>query len=169
MNYDFIISGGGIAGLTTAIALQKEGYHVKVLERVEKLKEVGAGLGLGANAWKGLAYLRITDDLEMKCNLIKSTKILDQKGKLISEVGMERLNEKYGMASFTVHRADLMNTLFLNLKRDTVEFGNRVVDYEQTEDKVTVCLEDGTLLEGGCIDSSRWYSFIYTKKMPPSY
>lgn len=44
MNYDFIISGGGIAGLTTAIALQKEGYHVKVLERAIELKEVGAGL-----------------------------------------------------------------------------------------------------------------------------
>jgi len=79
MNYDFIISGGGIAGLTTAIALQKEGYRVKVLERVKELKEVGAGLGLGANAWKGLAYLGITEDLEMKCNIIENTKFLDKK------------------------------------------------------------------------------------------
>ena len=55
MDYDFIISGGGIAGLTTAIALQKEGYRVKVFERFKELKEIGAGLGLGANAWKGLA------------------------------------------------------------------------------------------------------------------
>jgi 2-polyprenyl-6-methoxyphenol hydroxylase-like FAD-dependent oxidoreductase len=167
MNYDFIISGGGIAGLTTAIALQKEGYHVKVLERVEELKAVGAGLGLGANAWKGLAYLGITDDLEMKCNLIKSTKILDQKGKLISEVGMERLNEKYSMASFTVHRADLINTLFSNLEPDTVEFGKKVVDYEQNEDKVTVLLEDGTLLEGDALIAADGIHSSIRKKCLP--
>ena len=33
MKHDFIIAGGGIAGLTAAIALQKEGYDVKVFER----------------------------------------------------------------------------------------------------------------------------------------
>ncbi|MBS4215043.1 FAD-dependent oxidoreductase [Neobacillus rhizophilus] len=59
MKYDFIIAGGGIAGLTTAILLQKEGFRVKVLERTKELKEVGAGLGLGANAWKGLARLEM--------------------------------------------------------------------------------------------------------------
>ncbi len=49
--------------MTTAIALQKDGYHVKVLERSTELTVVGAGLGLGANAWKGLARLGITNDL----------------------------------------------------------------------------------------------------------
>ena len=130
MDYDFIISGGGIVGLTTAIALQKEGYRVKVFERFKELKEIGTGLGLGANAWKGLAYLGITEDLEMKCNIIENTKFLDQKGHVISNMGMEGLNKKYGVASFTVHRADLLNILFSKLQLDTVEFGKRVVDYE---------------------------------------
>ncbi|MGG0276608.1 FAD-dependent monooxygenase, partial [Bacillus rhizoplanae] len=148
MNYDFIISGGGIAGLTTAIALQKEGYRVKVLERAKELKKVGAGLGLGANAWKGLDCLGITEDLANKCNEIKNTKFLDQKGNLISNLDMAGLNEKYRMASFTVHRADLLNTLLSNLEPDTVEFGKKVVDYEQNEDKVTVFLEDGNVIKG---------------------
>ena len=101
MDYDFIISGGGIAGLTTAIALQKEGHRVKVFERVKELKEIGAGLGLGANAWKGLVYLGITEDLETKCNIIENIKFLNQKGHVKSKMGMEGLNKKYGVASFT--------------------------------------------------------------------
>ncbi|WP_313798930.1 FAD-dependent oxidoreductase [Cytobacillus sp.] len=61
VKYDFIIVGGGIAGLSAAIALQKDGYHVKVLERSPELKVAGAGLGLGTNAWKGLTRLGITN------------------------------------------------------------------------------------------------------------
>jgi 2-polyprenyl-6-methoxyphenol hydroxylase-like FAD-dependent oxidoreductase len=168
MNYDFIISGGGIAGLTTAIALQKEGYRVKVFERVKELKEVGAGLGLGANAWKGLAYLGITEDLEMKCNIIENTKFLDQKGHIISNMGMDGLNEKYGVASFTVHRADLLNILFSNLQLDTVEFGKRVVDYEQDEDEVTVYLDDGNVIKGDALIAADGIHSSVRKKCLPN-
>ncbi|MFD1705614.1 FAD-dependent monooxygenase [Siminovitchia sediminis] len=151
MKHDFLIAGGGIAGLTTAIALQKEGYHVKVLERVNELKEVGAGLGLGANAWKGLSRLGITHDLEMKCNLIKSTKFLDHKGNLISKMDIERLNEKYGVAYFTVHRADLQKVLAQHLKPGTLEFGRKIVHVDQNEKGVTAYLEDGSNMIGDAL------------------
>ena len=167
MDYDFIISGGGIAGLTTAIALQKEGYRVKVFERFKELKEIGAGLGLGANAWKGLAYLGITEDLEMKCNIIENTKFLDQKGHVISKMGMEGLNKKYGVASFTVHRADLLNILFSKLQLDTVEFGKRVVDYEQHENKVTVYLDDGNVITGNALIAADGIHSSVRKKCLP--
>src|SRR5690606_7123301 len=126
MKYDFLIVGGGIAGLSTAIALQQEGFHVKILERTRELKEVGAGLGLGANAWKGLELLGVTNALKDKCNPIKSTKFLNHKGKRISEVQMERLNEKYGVAYFTVHRADLQKTLVDHLQPGTLELGKTI-------------------------------------------
>lgn len=97
MSYDFIIAGGGIAGLTTAIALQKEGYHIKVLERKNELIEVGAGLCLGANAWKVLVQLGIANDIRVLCNPIKSTKFLDEKGNLISKMDFQRkfLSEEF--------------------------------------------------------------------------
>lgn len=151
MKYDFIIAGGGIAGLSTAIALQKEGYRVKVLERFKESKEVGAGLGLGANAWKGLARLEITNDLEMKCNLIKSTKFLDQNGNLISEMNIERLNKKYGVAYFTIHRAKLQKVLVQHLQPGTLEFGRNIVDFKQSKTGVTVYLEDRDSFEGDAL------------------
>ncbi|MCH6264473.1 FAD-dependent monooxygenase [Neobacillus citreus] len=151
MKYDFIIAGGGITGLTSAIALQKEGFRVKVLERTKELKEVGAGLGLGANAWKGLARLEITNDLEAKCNLIKSTKFLDQEGNLISEMDIERLNQKYGVAYVTVHRAELQKALVQHLQPGTLELGKKIIHFEQSETGVTIYLENGNTLEGDAL------------------
>ena len=44
-----LISGGGIGGLTAALALLKRGFDVDVYEQAGELKEVGAGLQLSAN------------------------------------------------------------------------------------------------------------------------
>lgn len=49
-----IVVGGGIAGLTAAASLVREGWDVTVLERAPGYTDVGAGLGLTAN---GLAVL----------------------------------------------------------------------------------------------------------------
>jgi 2-polyprenyl-6-methoxyphenol hydroxylase-like FAD-dependent oxidoreductase len=48
------IIGGGIGGLTTAIALRKIGFEVNVYERAPELKEVGSGMSLWPNAVRSL-------------------------------------------------------------------------------------------------------------------
>ena len=51
MNRDRIaIVGGGIGGLTLAIALQRKGFPVTVYEGAPAIQPLGAGLGLAANA-----------------------------------------------------------------------------------------------------------------------
>ena len=44
---EITILGGGIAGLTTAIALNKIGIKTTIFEAAPVIKPVGAGLGLG--------------------------------------------------------------------------------------------------------------------------
>lgn len=48
------IVGGGIGGITAAIALKQTGIDVEVYERAAELKEVGAGVSLWPNALKAL-------------------------------------------------------------------------------------------------------------------
>ena len=43
-NIDILIQGGGIGGLTLAIALLQKGYSVRVVERASGLSEIGAGI-----------------------------------------------------------------------------------------------------------------------------
>jgi 2-polyprenyl-6-methoxyphenol hydroxylase-like FAD-dependent oxidoreductase len=45
-----IVAGGGIGGLTTAIALRHQGIEVVVLEQAEVLNEIGAGIRIASNA-----------------------------------------------------------------------------------------------------------------------
>ena len=44
-----VVVGGGIGGLSTAIALDKAGFAVDVFEQSPALREVGAGVGLWSN------------------------------------------------------------------------------------------------------------------------
>ena len=40
----FLIVGGGIGGLATALALSRQGYRVQVLEQASVFSEIGAGI-----------------------------------------------------------------------------------------------------------------------------
>ena len=60
---EITILGAGIAGLALATALASNGFAVRVLERADEIKEVGAGLQISPN---GAAVLRaVADDLDV--------------------------------------------------------------------------------------------------------
>ena len=54
-----LVCGGGIGGLSAALALAQEGVHVKVLEQAQELGEIGAGVQLGPNAFSAFDALGI--------------------------------------------------------------------------------------------------------------
>jgi 2-polyprenyl-6-methoxyphenol hydroxylase-like FAD-dependent oxidoreductase len=56
-----VIIGGGIGGLTTAIALRSSGMDVHVYEQAPELGEVGAGVGLWPNAFRALERLGLIE------------------------------------------------------------------------------------------------------------
>ncbi|MGW6458027.1 FAD-dependent monooxygenase [Streptomyces sp. NPDC055078] len=60
----FMIAGGGIAGLTTALALHSEGFErVTVVEAAREIQPVGAGLNIMPNAIRELDALGVLDGL----------------------------------------------------------------------------------------------------------
>lgn len=59
------IIGGGPGGLGTAIALSKTpNVAVTIYEQANELREVGAGISVGANSWKVLELLGVADTLK---------------------------------------------------------------------------------------------------------
>ena len=59
MQADILVVGGGIGGLTAALALARDGHRVRVLEKAAQFAELGAGLQLAPNATRVLAGLGV--------------------------------------------------------------------------------------------------------------
>lgn len=146
----FLISGGGICGLTTALVLQKKGYEVIVYEAASEIKAVGAGLVLSTNAIKALRAIGIADEILAQANLLDSFDITLANGEQLMNTDAQGLASKYGsIGNATIHRADL-HQLLLNLLTDKVVFktGKRGVSMQQDSKGVTLNFADGTSEQG---------------------
>src|SRR5262245_65675642 len=55
-----LIVGGGIGGLTAALALAQKGVRTQVIEQAPEFKEVGAGIQLGPNVFRMFDVLGLT-------------------------------------------------------------------------------------------------------------
>jgi len=60
---EFVVVGGGIGGPSCTLALAREGYSVRVLERTAEFREVGAGIQMALNASRVLAELGMLNSI----------------------------------------------------------------------------------------------------------
>ncbi|MGW1281013.1 flavin-dependent oxidoreductase [Streptomyces tsukubensis] len=81
----FMIAGGGIAGLTAALALHRAGFTaVTVVEAARELRAVGAGLNIMPNAVRELAELGLIDELSARGLATRELRYYHRSGGLIS-------------------------------------------------------------------------------------
>jgi 2-polyprenyl-6-methoxyphenol hydroxylase-like FAD-dependent oxidoreductase len=147
MNSDkeFAIVGGGIAGLTLAVALQRKGFRVTVYESAPQFKPLGAGLGLAANAVKAFFEIGIADDVLAAGKIMKVIRIADDDGKTIAVTNSEEMSAKFGTVNnFSIHRADLHRILLNHLEPQTVILDKNCVDVHQDVEGVTLHFTDGS-------------------------
>ncbi|MBL7829322.1 MAG: FAD-dependent monooxygenase [Saprospiraceae bacterium] len=136
------IIGGGIAGLTTAIALKNIGIRADVYEAAPAFKPLGAGLLLAANAIQGYQNLGIAEKIISKGHLLPYFKVLDQNGKVITSADAGSIGRKYGLHNFAIHRADLHEALVTELDADQLHTNHQATGFSlQTDGSVLVHFE----------------------------
>ena len=59
---DVIVVGGGIGGLSAALAMTRKGLSVRVLERAAEFGEVGAGIQIAPNCTRILHAYGLLDE-----------------------------------------------------------------------------------------------------------
>ncbi|MFC5584261.1 FAD-dependent monooxygenase [Nitratireductor kimnyeongensis] len=140
------IAGGGIGGMATAIALQKQGHDVTIFERARAFGRIGADVNLTPNAVHALDGLGIGDLLRKTAarpeyRISRTWDTGEETSRLPMSTAAE---ERYGAPQLTIHRADLLAALENALAPDTIRFAAQVQSAEETETGATALLADGT-------------------------
>jgi salicylate hydroxylase len=107
------IVGGGIGGLSAALALQHFGCRVSVFEQARELREIGAGVTITPNAMHALNFLGVGERIAKEAGPTEAYLIRHfQTGEVIKirASGTDYV-ERFGAAYHQVHRADLHATL----------------------------------------------------------
>ena len=141
------IIGGGIGGLTAALALQQSGFQPEIFEQAPALLDVGAAIAIWPNAMRVLERLRLTDNIVAKAGVIEEIRWLDQNGFLINRVSISETSEARKSPAVALHRADLQSTLLHALPATSIHLGHTLVDQTQRGDKIIVTFANNQTVE----------------------
>jgi salicylate hydroxylase len=145
---DVIVVGGGIGGLTAAIALLRGGNRVTVFEAARDFGEVGAGVTLAPNAMLGYQALGLGAAIEEK-GIAPHRQVVRhwQDGRVLKALDRgDGMREKYGAPYLYIHRADL-HTILLEALRElggATFTASRVESAGVDEASAWVRMADGT-------------------------
>ena len=108
-----IIVGGGIGGMTTALALARTGWRVRLYERAPAFSEIGAGIMLTPNATRVLGYLGLAAALD-ECAMRPPASIYRRfdDAEIVGDSPLgPAIEATYGSPYFHIHRSDLLDLL----------------------------------------------------------
>ncbi|WP_433678080.1 FAD-dependent monooxygenase [Nocardia sp. CA-119907] len=113
MRVPFLIIGGGIGGMTTALALAQAGFAVHIVEQAPEFGEIGAGIQLAPNAIRILDQLGLAAAIERIAVRPKNLVFLDiDSGEQLATVDLaDRFVARYGQSYSVLHRGDLLDAL----------------------------------------------------------
>ena len=107
---EITVLGGGVAGLSSALALARRGARVRVLEQAPAIAEVGAGLQIGPNGARVLQALGLGEALARAGIRAAGVALIDGlSGRPVLRMGLVRRGWEPGQ--FMLHRADLIAIL----------------------------------------------------------
>lgn len=151
-----VVVGGGVGGLTVAIALAHEGVETVVLEQVPEFTPEGSSLQLGPNA------VRLLDALDLGARLRESGALPQiikhvrwDDGRLLHQVALgDAMSAHFGAPELDFFRPDLHRVLIEAVAQDSLRMGARVVGVRQDSDGAAAVLDDGTEIGADIIVSA---------------
>src|ERR1700742_730658 len=148
-----LVAGGGIGGLTTAIALRHHGIEALVLEQAAALNEIGAGIQIAANAALVVRELGLEAGMHAVRVKPQSYDYRDLRtGKMLYQAPLgDEAAGRYGAPMYNIHRADLVQLLFDAVPPEAKRLGARCVAVSQDKDGVEVTLQNGEKLHGNVL------------------
>jgi 2-polyprenyl-6-methoxyphenol hydroxylase-like FAD-dependent oxidoreductase len=133
------IVGGGIGGLTVALALREFGFEAEVYEQAPELLDVGAAIAVWPNAMRVLERLGLGDTIRAHAGEMNEIRWLDRRGNLLNRLSIS--------GALALHRAGLQATLLHACESNRIHLGHSLINYEQPHDKMIVKFANNHTIE----------------------
>ncbi len=177
-----IIAGGGVGGLTAALALKQKNIEAHVFEQSRNVREPGVGINTLPHAIRELADLGLLEALDRTAIRTHELIYKNSHGQEILRQ-LRGLDAGYDYPQFSIHRGKLQKTILdhaiAELGSDHVISGMKLTGFEQDDHKVSATFEDRqsgkkTIVEGDVLIGadgihSTVRAHYYPDEGPPSW
>jgi len=145
-----LIVGGGIGGLTAALALHRSGVEVQVLERAATLEEiqVGSGITVWAHQIAGFRDLGLADELLGAGAIVERLEYRTSSGRLIGGWDVGETARELDAKNVTAPRGSFHAVLAKALPDGVLQLRRECTGVEQNGDGVRAGFADGSSVAG---------------------
>jgi 2-polyprenyl-6-methoxyphenol hydroxylase-like FAD-dependent oxidoreductase len=143
-----LIIGGGIGGMTAALALARAGFGAHIVERSPEFGEIGAGIQLAPNALRILDGLGVLPELSALAVRLRRVVLRHaDTGEQLTTINFGApFERRYGYAYTVMHRGDLLAVLNQACRAHdaiTLETGRDVTGVRDDGDTARIGFADG--------------------------
>lgn len=171
-----LIVGGGIGGMSTAIALRRNGVSVDLIDLDPEWRVYGAGITITGPTLRAFKALGIYDEIAATAYVGHGIRVCDTQGNLIRELPTPIPPEAGVCGSGGIMRPDLHKILSRHTLESgtTVRLGLTIDSFVEDDDGVTVTFSDGgtgryDLVVGADGVFSKMRSLIFPDAPKPAY
>ena len=143
------IIGGGIGGLSAALALLKQGFDVQVYEQARKFGEIGAGIQISPNAARLLHRLDLKPAMDtwgVRPLAVHQKRWDDGRTLQRAPLGPE-VEARFGAPYYHFHRGDLAALLADALPKERAHAGHRLVGLDEKGARAVGRFDNGLSIE----------------------
>jgi FAD-dependent urate hydroxylase len=141
-----LVVGAGVAGISIARGLLRDGHDVSVFERRPDMRSGGGAVTIWPNGSTVLDQLGV--DMDGAGQLLSTVRIATSTGRRLVNIDVSAIVDRLGGAVRMVPRRVLLDRLLSGFPTDRIRCNSRVVGAVSTRDGVRIEFEDGSSAEG---------------------
>ncbi|CAA0120138.1 putative protein [Mycolicibacterium vanbaalenii] len=141
----FLISGAGVAGLSTAVNLDADGHDVTIVERAEHLGGNAPPIDIRGDALDVADKMGLLGQIrERRIDMTQRVQFIDRDGTVVAELPVDEINDSPD--DIEIARDDITNLLRDRLGSSTeLRLGESIAELDDGESGVDVRFSSGTV------------------------
>jgi 2-polyprenyl-6-methoxyphenol hydroxylase-like FAD-dependent oxidoreductase len=162
-----LIVGAGIGGLAAGIALRREGWAIRIVERAESARELGFGLLVSPNAVNALRHLGVADAVLRRGWAPTRCEVRRLDGRVLKRVTFPP-PDVLGGPMIVALRSALHGALLDAIDPATIELGREAVGCAVEDSRARLHLADGETIDADLLVGADGIGSIIRRTLHPA-